>query len=491
MQGFPLFLLNQSFPNLLSVDDINVQISEADNKALIDLLNGLSNKDTLLCKVLSFDRDSYTIQANDNVIISAKAEGTQTLEVGSMVLFEVNKSADATFSLRPLNVNTNNIETAKAALKEAHIPVNGRSLELVENLMEYGMPVDKKSLALSYKEVFVNPETPVKNIVDMIKMGIPVSKENLSQFSSYMNMENSVTEAFADISDKFTEYVFDLPDIQAVVSDNPESVPKNLINEIKNAFGLAENESLLPDGKAFVKNIFSETADNFERELEENIKAFTEQKSDKPLDVKTVYKEALIKTFTNRFALEPEEVATKPDIDNLYRRLMSESKELVSVLDKALPKDNPVSTAVNNLSANLDFMNALNTFVPYVQIPFKAWDNPRAGELYVYKNRRNLSSGDSELTAMLHLDTKNLGPVDVFVKLKDNHVTTNFSLRDEECLSFIEKNISLLDKRLTEKGYSFSSEFSVNADERSPFKKMLDEKLTRVYASRTSFDARI
>jgi hypothetical protein len=126
-----------------------------------------------------------------------------------------------------------------------------------------------------------------------------------------------------------------------------------------------------------------------------------------------------------------------------------------------------------------------------VQIPFKGENGNKAGELYVFSNKRGLSSPDSSVSAFIHLDTNNLGPADIYVKLSGSNITTNFVLADEESLNFIEKNISFLDKRLSDKGYNLSFSSQISKESNTPIETMLSMTNSKVMLAHTSFDARV
>ena len=127
----------------------------------------------------------------------------------------------------------------------------------------------------------------------------------------------------------------------------------------------------------------------------------------------------------------------------------------------------------------------------YIQIPFHNDENSANSELYVFKNKKNLAASDGELSAFIHLDMANLGPTDVLVKMRDMHITTNFTMKDEDTLIFIEHHLDYLDKRLNEKGYSFEASVSTKKDEVSPIMRMLEDNERHLLFSDTSFDARV
>ena len=80
------------------------------------------------------------------------------------------------------------------------------------------------------------------------------------------------------------------------------------------------------------------------------------------------------------------------------------------------------------------------------------------GELYVYTNKKSLANKDGNFSALLHLDMEHLGPMDVYVTMRDyTKVNTNFYLESEEMLDFISAHIDELTRRLTEKGYNTST----------------------------------
>ena len=143
------------------------------------------------------------------------------------------------------------------------------------------------------------------------------------------------------------------------------------------------------------------------------------------------------------------------------------------------------------MADNLQFMNSLNNFVPYIQIPFRSENGNNASELYVYKNKKSLSSGDGEISAFIHLDMESLGPTDVYVRLKEQAVSTRFTLKDDETLSLVHEHIDFLNKRLNEKGYSFSSEMITMKDPVPPITDMLLNKTDRIMVAKTKFDARV
>ena len=130
----------------------------------------------------------------------------------------------------------------------------------------------------------------------------------------------------------------------------------------------------------------------------------------------------------------------------------------------------------------------------YIQLPLKMSESDSHGDLYVYSNgKKKFEQGDT-VSAILHLDMDNLGPVDVYVKMKDNNVKTNFYVADEEILDLIEEHLDMLTERLQKRGYNVQAKMMLHTDkdtdgEDAPVDEMFDINKMDII-SVTSFDAR-
>ena len=156
--------------------------------------------------------------------------------------------------------------------------------------------------------------------------------------------------------------------------------------------------------------------------------------------------------------------------------------------------DLPVARSVQNLQNNVDFMNQMNHMFTYIQLPLKLAGNNAHGDLYVYTNKKNLAAKDGNVSALLHLDMENLGPMDVYVTMQQNKVNTNFTLQDESAMDLIEQHISLLDERLTKKGYALKAQFKIKEEDEAQdggiMQTILNQEKNISVLSRTSFDMR-
>ncbi len=205
---------------------------------------------------------------------------------------------------------------------------------------------------------------------------------------------------------------------------------------------------------------------------------------------------ALLKDQIGRqWMIEPKDVADKRQVEQLYERIREQTARLTQALETAGKGDMPVARSVQNLQNNVDFMNQMNHLYTYVQLPLKMLGNNAHGDLYVYTNKKNLAARDGQVSALLHLDMEHLGPLDVYVTMKEKQVSTNFTVADEYVLDLIGDNIEILNKRLEGRGYSLKAQMHVKEDageeeESTIMQTLLHQQKNISVLSRTSFDMR-
>ena len=165
------------------------------------------------------------------------------------------------------------------------------------------------------------------------------------------------------------------------------------------------------------------------------------------------FREILTKAFTDKWTLAPEEVGDKQKVEQFYSRLSAESEQLSQLMQEA-DTNHAAGSSAKNIHENISFMNELNQSFQYVQLPLKMSGKNANGELYVYTNKKNLARKGGTLTALLHLDMANLGPMDVKISLETEKdmLTTRFCL-NEDVVSFMQEHMEELTQRLTRAGY--------------------------------------
>ena len=192
-----------------------------------------------------------------------------------------------------------------------------------------------------------------------------------------------------------------------------------------------------------------------------------------------VWKNLLERSVKTQWSLTPETLPKEGEVGKVYEKIIKSLHTLNETLQQSGTANTALQESITNLSENIDFMNQLNQMYTYVQLPLKMQNGEKNGELYVFTNKRSLAEKDGEVSALLHLTMEHLGPLDVYVKMNQGKVSTEFTVEKEETLLFLEKNMSILTDRLQKRGYDISCKMKVKdeAEEpENPVERLLTEK---------------
>ena len=169
-------------------------------------------------------------------------------------------------------------------------------------------------------------------------------------------------------------------------------------------------------------------------------------------------------------------------------------KEFTNMLLELAKPDTMLGQSLANMNQNLDFMNQMNQVFPYIQLPLKMNGTDTTGDLFVYTDKKSLAEKEGNVSALLHLDMENLGPMDIFASISDNHnVSTKFMLPNEQTLALVEQNISVLTNRLEKKGYHMHTEITMEKNKEKVVGAGTVPKpavTTKSVIARYSFDAK-
>ncbi len=192
-----------------------------------------------------------------------------------------------------------------------------------------------------------------------------------------------------------------------------------------------------------------------------------------------VWKNLLEGTVKTQWSLTPETLPKEGEVGKIYEKIVKSLHTLNETLQQSGAQNTALQESITNLSENIDFMNQMNQMYTYVQLPLKMQNGEKNGELYVFTNKRSLAEKNGEVSALLHLTMEHLGPLDVYVKMNQGKVSTEFTVEKEETLLFLEKNMSILTDRLQKRGYDISCKMKVKeeaGEPENPVERLLTEK---------------
>lgn len=489
------------------------------------ILNSLVAGQTVGGRISSVQGSQILLDIGNGVEIGARLDGDIKAAVGQQMLFEVKGNSDDKLTLSPLYTNLSAGKSAvMGALNAAGMPLNGENIAMVNSMMEEGLPIDKNSLWQMGKAAADFPQASADTIVRLTAMGMEINETNVTQYEATRNMQHQLLYAMNDMTDSLQQVLTSFGEegkpllglqfmkdmLEVLQRDNGEAVlegesTKALLQELdglmKEIAGgesavsgedraqgqeaarvqqqLADEDGtvLLKDGTKLAEQGRLKLPEGLEERLEGLQKDFTAQ---------------MKQLLSEEWTIKPESFADKEEVKNFYQKIKNQTGQMQEIFSQAGKADTQAGQSVQQMNQNLQFMQNVNQMFPYLQIPLKASMENAHGELYVYQKKNGKVSEDGSSSALLHLEMEHLGNLDIYVRMKDYNVSTQFTLANEEVLDFLAEHIHILNERLEKKGYHMQAEmkYQEKEQEENVISRIRGIEENSTVVSYTAFDVR-
>lgn len=192
------------------------------------------------------------------------------------------------------------------------------------------------------------------------------------------------------------------------------------------------------------------------------------------------------------WSINPNQMKTPKEIDELYDRIQRQSKAFENALNTKGGDAKNFQQNSQNMRQNMSFMEQLNHQMIYAQMPLKLSGQNANSELYIYADKKKLMEKKDGISVMLHLDMEHLGQTDIKVTLTQSNVHARFYLNDQESVDIVTDNMGDLAKQLGLRGFSLTNEV-VKRKPAESINKVVDEIIdenAEKSIKRYTFDAR-
>lgn len=176
------------------------------------ILEGMAPGQTVQGTIVSLDGEEIQLLLGEGQTIRAQVDESMNLQVGQKLLFTVMGNSSSQVRLSPLFFNMEQGLNAQKALDDAGLPGTGENLTMVNAMMKEGMPIDKESLLHMSRTMTAYPEEPVMNLVQMTRIGMPITTENLEQFAQYKNLEHKLVEGMETVLNELSATYTEIAD---------------------------------------------------------------------------------------------------------------------------------------------------------------------------------------------------------------------------------------------------------------------------------------
>ena len=219
---------------------------------LVASLRSLTKGNIFEGTVSSMKNGRVTLALSNGQQLSARMEGKVPLSVGQSMFFQVKSNDGTQIAIRPFVVDGNGVNyTLMTALNVAGLAVDADHLSMVNRMMQEQMPIDRNSLQQMARLVSANPDIDVQTMVQLKKLGIPITPENAAQFENYLDDKQAITDQMEHFIDELPQALQGeaLPvdqmrnmgeKILSVISENLPDVPEQAVSSAMTADAAGE-----------------------------------------------------------------------------------------------------------------------------------------------------------------------------------------------------------------------------------------------------------
>lgn len=487
------------------------------------VLNSLVTGQTIGGQIRSMEGSQILLDMGNGVEINARLDGDIKASIGQHMLFEVKGNSDDKLMLSPLYTNLSaGKSAAMGALNAAGMPLTAENMAMVKSMMEEGLPIDKSSLWQMGKAVADFPQASADTIVRLTAMGMEIDETNVMQYEATKNMQHQLLHTMEDITGG-------LPQVLSSFGKDGQQLSglqfmKDMLEVLQGTEGEAAKEGgpvkgLLQEIDGLMKEIAEGKGGVPEKgaagATEEAVRQLTDEDGtvllkdganaaehgrmrlpdaleERLADLQKDFMGQIKNLLSEKWTIKPESFSDKEEVKDFYQKIKSQSGQLQELFSAVGKADTQAGQAVHQMNQNLEFMQNLNQMFPYLQIPLKASMENAHGELYVYHKKKGKVSEDGSTSALLHLEMEHLGNMDIYVKMKDHNVSTQFTLANEAVLDFLGDHIHILNERLEKKGYHMQAEmkFKEEAQDGNVMSRIRGIEENDTVISYTAFDVR-
>lgn len=440
-------------------------------------------------QIENIQQNKVTIRLEDGQVIEARMTENFEFVIGDKLSFLVKDSSSNQLLLKPIIEGDIADTKISDILKNAGLADTEKNKEIVFKLLENQMPINKKTLTdLSmFSKRF--PDAKIDHLVFLTKNDIMISSDSIHYVSELLKGKQDMTSTITTFNEGVAEMV-DKPSGAIVV----ETILKNnepattIFTKIKNFFLKPEDQVKIPDEKLNIpltKVMTNEAAKSItttvnqvkalevtalnqellategegtlEKFMLDKGKAFSDlfatvESLDIPEDIKAATNKLFAQRVTkamlnNEMLMKKEDLQNVQEVNKHYSKVYSKIIDVLNLdLQDSSESFQKVIKDAYNVKNSVEMMNQLNNNYQFVHLPIVLNDQNVNSELYIMNNKKAKNSENERITALLRLDMKNLGHLDIYIAKTQDDVEVNFYVDN----TGTEKDIHLFKHKLTQ-----------------------------------------
>lgn len=199
-------------------------------------ISGKTKGQSVTGEIIEKNGNDVLIAIGKNQLLRAKLDGSMVMEEGQQVTFSIKSLSGGKVVLSPLFANLGRDLNGEKALQMAGLPRTPLSLKMVQTMMQEGMPVDREALRQMLGTAGSHSAADMETVVQLTKLGIPVTEETIFQLDAYKNYRHQMTEGLLEIADSLKGT------LQEMAANGKAEEGAALLKEVLSLFGSDETQ---------------------------------------------------------------------------------------------------------------------------------------------------------------------------------------------------------------------------------------------------------
>lgn len=201
--------------------------------------NSLSEGMVIRGEITDLRNHEVTITLSDNTTVIAHTNDSSSLYIGQTTAFRVTSVTPQTISIERLSSRYSDGQAATIlkALEEADLQKNERNMQIVRELLDNRMPINKMMLQQIIQQSASFKDVSTESLVLMNKFNMPVNEHTAVQFENFRSGNNSLIQTIDTISEELPSL------LRTLAQGAPADLVKQFGSELLNIINTHINNS--------------------------------------------------------------------------------------------------------------------------------------------------------------------------------------------------------------------------------------------------------
>lgn len=382
-------------------------------------------------EILEIEEEFISIDVKDFGIIKAKSERPLNKYKGKILNFVIKESSPNRIKLKPILDNINLKESSYLSidrdkyvlsiLKEFNIKPSYVSMDLLDNLMKFNLPINKENLIYGvgvldkFEQLSNVKKEEMVILADSSKDVIDIEKEDIRNLIIIENTQHTMQSDYRDYKE----------DIDIAINQLDNYISKDEIHK-----------DLLKTIIVFMKYNIKPTLNNIKYflEINENFTLFSKDF------------EILKKIMDNKFTNHLKRIMisngglrnSAKEINSRYEEILNKILEYLK--NNSLKTNEEINKGIEELIDKVEFIREMNKEIIFIYLPINL-DKEIKDTLITLINKRKKEIGyKNKINIFINLNTKKLGNIKIHCQIYNSNIDIKFSGISNEDIDLFKSN---------------------------------------------------